>query len=130
MNRIIVFPIAVLLALFSHLAVSQGVTEPEMTIQNFSEATRMNPPDGREVRRVDAATVGLIRVEWPKGTKTTPHNHANELVLAVVEGRIKAISGGKEVIMEAGDVAIIPAWVDHGYEALEDTVTFEAAGPG
>ncbi len=41
-----------------------------------------------------------------------------------------AVSGGQEFVMEAGDVAVIPAWVDRRYEALEDSVTVEAAGPG
>ena len=86
--------------------------------------------DGREVYRISAATVGLVYVEWPQGTVTTPHNHANELVLTVMSGRLKAISGDQEFIMEAGDVVTVPAWVDHSYEALEDSLTMEAAGPG
>ncbi len=40
------------------------------------------------------------------------------------------MSGGREFILEPGDVVAFPAWVDHGFEALEDTVTYEAAGPG
>ncbi len=87
-------------------------------------------PDGREVRRIDASTVGLIRVEWPMGASTTPHNHANELVLTVIEGRLRAISGNQEFVLEAGDTVVIPAWVEHSYVALEDSVTLEAAGPG
>jgi quercetin dioxygenase-like cupin family protein len=130
MNRYVVFLVSLLLITCSHLAISQQITEPGMTIVNFSEAEEMNPEDGRKVRRVDASTVGLIRVEWPKGTATAAHNHANELVLAVVEGRLRAISGDREFVMEAGDVAVIPAWVEHSYVALEDTITFEASGPG
>jgi quercetin dioxygenase-like cupin family protein len=74
--------------------------------------------------------VGLIRVSWPKGATTTPHNHANELIINVASGHLKAFSGGKEYTLKAGDVITIPSWVDHGFEALEDTVTYEAAGPG
>ena len=124
--------IAVLLApLFSIAAFAQqGISEPKMLVQSFKDVEARKMADGREVYRISAATVGLVYVEWPKGAVTTPHNHANELVLTVMSGRLKAMSGDQEFIMEAGDVVTIPAWVDHSYEALEDTLTMEAAGPG
>ncbi len=130
MNRFVIYLASLLLIMFSHLAISQQITDPEMTALSFDEVEVLTPADGRITRRIMASTVGLIRVEWPKGTATTPHNHANELVLAVIEGRLRAISGDREFILEAGDVAVIPAWVEHSYVALEDTLTFEAAGPG
>ena len=130
MNRTYILLASLLLIATSQQALSQQITEPGMTVQSFSDAELVTPPDGRIVRRVNAATVGLIFVEWPKGTKAPVHNHANELVLAVVEGSLRAMSGGEEFLLEAGDVVIIPAWVEHGYEALEDSVTYEAAGPG
>ena len=119
-----------LVVLFSAGAViSQQVTHPEMSLENITDGVR-EMDDGRKVGRVTASTVGLIRVEWPQGTSTTPHNHANELVLSLVSGRLRAISGDQEIIMEAGDTVIIPAWVEHSYVALEDSITYEAAGPG
>lgn len=130
MNKLVTTIAALTLILFSSLVISQQVTTPEMTLHSFSDVEPGLPADGRKVRRIMASTVGLIRVEWPEGTATTPHNHANELVLSVVEGRLRAISGGQEFIMEAGDTVVIPAWVEHSYVALEDSLTFEAAGPG
>ena len=29
-----------------------------------------------------------------------------------------------------GDLVVVPAYVEHGYEALEDSITIEAVGPG
>lgn len=138
MNRTIALFFSLLLVMFSHVASSQQVAqpdsaqiiEPEMSYQKFSETEGRVLDDGRDVRRINAATVGLIRVEWPEGSTTTAHNHANELIMSVVSGRLKAISGDKQFIMEAGDVVVVPAWVEHSYEAMEDTVTLEAAGPG
>ena len=103
MNRLIASFVAVGSILFSGFVISQQVTTPEMTLQSFSDVDLRLNADGRRTRRVSASTVGLIRVEWPEGTTTTPHNHANELVLTVVEGRLRAISGNQEFIMEAGD---------------------------
>jgi len=130
MNRLIASFIAVGSILFSGFVISQQVTTPEMMLRSFSDIEPQTINDGRRVRRVSASTVSLIRVEWPEGTTATPHNHAYELVLSVVEGRLRAISGNQEFIMEAGDIAVVPAWVEHGYVALEDSITLEAAGPG
>jgi len=130
MSRFIVVLVALLLGSFSQLVIPQQVTDPEMKAFSFNDLEARSMQDGRNVRRVDASTVGLIRVDWPIGTSTTPHNHANELVLTLIEGRLRAISGTHEFILEPGDVVVIPAWVEHSYVALEDSVTLEAAGPG
>lgn len=132
MHKLLILLAAILLSLASTAALSQatGVSTPEMSVQGKSDAEPRIMADGRVVHRYSAATVGLVYVEWPKGTSTTAHNHANELVLTVVSGKLVAMSGDNEFIMEAGDVVTIPAWVDHSYEALEDSITYEAAGPG
>ena len=130
MSRFVVVLVSLLPIMFSQLVVSRQITEPEMTIHSFNELEAQINRDGRRTRRINASTVGLIRVEWPTGTSTTPHNHANELVVALIEGRLRAVSGDREFMMEPGDVAVIPAWVEHSYVALEDSVTLEAAGPG
>lgn len=131
MNFKRVFLLSITTLICSTAAYSQqGLTEPQMSVQNFKDVELRNMADGREVYRISAATVGLVYVKWPKGAVTTPHNHANELVLTVISGRLKAMSGDQEFIMEAGDVVTVPAWVEHSYEALEDSLTMEAAGPG
>lgn len=129
MNKNIIPAAALVLAAFTQPGSSQ-VTQPEMVLHRFGELPTTNADDGRVSRRVAGATVGLIRVEWPAGTRTTPHNHANELVVFLVEGRLKAFSGDKEFTLEPGDLVVVPAYVEHSYEALEDSVTVEASGPG
>jgi len=107
-----------------------GITRPQANVVRIDEAEFSNVPDGRRLHRVNGSTVGLINVQWPKGTVADPHNHSVELIVSVASGRLKVTTGGDEFILEPGDVVAFPAWVDHGFEALEDTVTFEAAGPG
>ncbi len=129
MNRLIISLLALIVISFSHLGVSQ-VTEPEMTFHKLDELPATSAEDGRESRRVVGATVGVNRVEWPAGTITTAHNHAVELVVVLLEGRLRAISGDREFILAPGDLVVIPSYVEHHYEALEDSVTLEAIGPG
>ena len=47
----------------------------------------------------------------------------------LLEGRLRAISGDREFILTPGELVVIPAYVEHHYEALEDSVTLEAFGP-
>ena len=129
MDKKIISIAAIALIMFSHAGSSQ-VTQPEMTLHRFGSLEVQRAEDGREVRRISGDAIGMIRVAWPAGTRTTPHNHANELIVLLVEGRLRALSEGREFIMEPGDSVVIPAYVEHGYEALEDSVTLEAAGPG
>ena len=107
-----------------------GMTTPEAKVVRARDAEFNEIPDGRAIHRVNGTTVGLMTVQWPKGTVAEPHNHGVELIVAVASGQLKVMSGGREFVLEAGDVVAFPAWVDHGFEALEDTVTYEAAGPG
>ena len=107
-----------------------GITKPEANVVRIDDVEYSHVSDGRRLHRVNGSTVGLINVHWPKGTVAEPHNHSVELIVSVASGRLKVLTGGDEFILEPGDVVAFPAWVDHGFEALEDTVTFEAAGPG
>ena len=107
-----------------------GITSPEANVVRIGDAEYSTVPDGRAIHRVNGTTVGLMTVRRPKGTVAEPHNHAVELIVSVANGQLKVLSGGREFILEPGDVIAFPAWVDHGFEALEETVTYEAAGPG
>ncbi len=129
MEKRIISLAAFVLVLFAHPGSSQ-VTQPEMTLHSMSSLEARHADDGRVSRRISGDAIGITRVEWPAGTRTTPHNHANELIVVLLEGRLRALSGDREFTMEPGDLVVIPAYVEHGYEALEDSVTVEAVGPG
>ena len=129
MHRYAASVVVLLLVMSPRSVVSQQIAKPEMTVPSFNTLEPQVFPDGRKVRRIAAATVTMIKVEWPMGTSTTPHNHAHELLLTVLQGRLRAIGGDRELVMEPGDVVVIPAWVAHSYVAMEDTLTLEAVGP-
>ena len=116
--------------LVSAQAPMPGITTPKANVVRIGDAEFNNIPDGRSIHRVNGTTVGLMTVQWPKGTVAERHNHGVELIVTVASGQLKVMSGGEEFILAPGDVVAFPAWVDHGFEALEDTVTYEAAGPG
>ena len=129
MNKKIIFIVALVFLVFSNAGSSQ-ITAPKMMLHNLENLESRNMEDGRVTRRISGDAVGLIRVEWPAGTITTPHNHANELIVLLIEGRLRALGGETEYILMPGDLVVVPAYVEHGYEALEDSITIEAVGPG
>ena len=129
MNKKIIFIVTLVFLVFSNAGSSQ-ITAPKMMLHNLENLESRNMEDGRVTRRISGDAVGLIRVEWPAGTITTPHNHANELIVLLIEGRLRALGGETEFILMPGDLVVVPAYVEHGYEALEDSITIEAVGPG
>jgi len=93
--------------------------------------------DGREVRpgitirSVSMATIRMSRVEITEGTSTPHHNHPDEEIVMLVEGSIRAYMGDVEFLLDTpGQMITIPAFVEHRYEALEDSATVEVFGPG
>ena len=109
---------------------SQPLIVPEMEVHDlFGMAGREVRP-GITIRSVGMATLRLSRVEITEGTSTPDHNHADEEVVLLIEGSVKAFMGDKEFILEPGQMITIPAYVQHHYEALQDSVTIEAFGPG
>ena len=129
MNKKIIFIVTLIFLVFSNAGSSQ-VTAPKIMLHSLENLESRNMEDGRVTRRISGDAVGLIRVEWPAGTITTPHNHANELIVLLIEGRLRALGGETEIILMPGDLVVVPAYVEHGYEALEDSITIEAVGPG
>ena len=129
MNKKIIFIVTLVFLVFSNAGSSQ-VTAPKMMLHSLENLESRNMEDGRVTRRISGDAIGLIRVEWPAGTITTPHNHANELIVLLIEGRLRALGGETEYILMPGDLVVVPAYVEHGYEALEDSITIEAVGPG
>ena len=129
MNKKIIFIVTLIFLVFSNAGSSQ-ITAPKMMLHSLENLESRNMEDGRVTRRISGDAIGLIRVEWPAGTITTPHNHANELIVLLIEGRLRALGGETEYILMPGDLVVVPAYVEHGYEALEDSITIEAVGPG
>ena len=130
MIRLIIASSAVLILAFAHQGLSQQpLMEPEMALYNLDE---MEPRvrEGFQAHLISAATIRMLRAEIAAGTSTTHHNHPDEEMVYVVDGRIRVFSGGNEAELGPGELAVFPAYVDHHYEAIVDSMTIEVFGPG
>ena len=73
MKKLTAFPIstAFLLPLFLIAQIgSPQITTPVMELVKADDIEAREMRDGRVTQRISAATVGLIKVEWPAGTST------------------------------------------------------------
>ena len=73
--------------------------------------------------------VTLARVELKKGCYVPSHQHENEQISHVLEGALKFISEGKEYLVRAGEMLVIPSHAPHDALALEDTTVLDIFAP-
>ncbi|HEY5622629.1 MAG TPA: cupin domain-containing protein [Gammaproteobacteria bacterium] len=116
-------------SVFSYVAVAQ-ISLPEGRLVRFDEMEPRDVRDGIRVRPVRGDTVSFTRIELDAGAQTPNHNHADEQFIYLESGRASGYVGTIEYVLNPGDVIVIPAWVPHGFEALENTVWYEVHGPG
>ena len=91
------------------------------------EVEEMNPLLGRQF--IVGTNTMLARVLLKKGSHVPLHSHHNEQIAYVLEGSMKFVLEGKEVMVNAGEVLCIPPNVPHEAFALENTVDLDIFNP-
>ena len=87
----------------------------------------LNPLIGRQF--VVGCNVMVARVLLKKGAHVPLHSHHNEQVTYILDGALKFVLEGKEVVVHTGEVLCIPPNVPHEAFALEDTVDLDIFNP-
>ncbi len=71
----------------------------------------------------------LARIILRKGSSVPLHSHENEQITYVLDGALKFVIQGKELIVRSGEILVIPSNLPHSAEALEDTVDLDIFCP-
>ena len=71
----------------------------------------------------------LGQIYFKKGALVPMHSHESEQLTYVLQGALKFLIGGEEIIVREGEVLRIPSWVPHQAEALEDTFELDVFSP-
>ncbi len=71
----------------------------------------------------------LTQIYLKRGALVPMHKHESEQMTYVLQGGLKFLVGGDEVIVREGEVLVIPSWVQHQVEALDDTLTLDIFSP-
>jgi quercetin dioxygenase-like cupin family protein len=105
-----------------------------MTIQGarkfvWSQIQKDNvtPMITRQIVTGAAAMAGLINLT--KGAYVPRHSHESEQLTYVFNGSLRLIVADQEFVVNAGEIVVIPAWVDHEAVALEDTLELDIFSP-
>jgi quercetin dioxygenase-like cupin family protein len=100
-----------------------------MELYDWSTVPReqMNPSFARQV--IHAENLTVARVYLSKGCLVPEHQHVNEQVCMMLEGRIRFVVAGEEVMLMPGQSLRIPPNVPHWVEALEDSIATDLFSP-
>jgi quercetin dioxygenase-like cupin family protein len=88
---------------------------------------QLQPLIGRQM--IHTETMTLARIILGKGAVVPSHQHPNEQIASVLEGRLRFVVGGEEREVGPGESVAVPANVPHEVEALEDSVVLDVFSP-
>ncbi len=91
------------------------------------ELEQVNPLLSRHF--VAGKNVMLARIFLQKGSVVPLHSHHNEQISYVLEGSLRFWIDGKEILVKAGEVLLIPPELPHKVEALDDTLSLDIFDP-
>ena len=95
---------------------------------NAIPVEQLNPSLTRQAIHSERMTVARLRLV--KGVTVPEHHHHHEQISMVEQGALRFLLDGREQIVRAGEVLVIPPEVSHGVEVLEDTVVTDLFAPG
>jgi quercetin dioxygenase-like cupin family protein len=87
----------------------------------------LNPSMARKIISGDRVMVAQLFLT--KGAAVPEHFHESEQISYVLEGSLKFVLEGKEVMVGKGQVLCIPSNVPHSAVALEDTLALDTFSP-
>lgn len=71
----------------------------------------------------------LAQVYLKRGAHVPAHRHESERLQYVLDGALRCLVGGDEIVVREGEVLVIPAGADHQAEALADTFALHLCCP-
>lgn len=88
---------------------------------------QLSPKIGRQM--IHTETMTLARIRLRRGAVVPRHQHPNEQIATVLEGRLRFVVGDEEREVSAGESVPLPADVPHEVEALEDSIVLDVFSP-
>jgi quercetin dioxygenase-like cupin family protein len=87
----------------------------------------LNADIGRKMLNGEAMTVAEITLA--AGAVVPVHDHPNEQIATVLDGRLRFVVGDEEREVGAGESVLIPGGVPHRVEALADSRVLDVFAP-
>ena len=106
--------------------------QDDVTLYRWDDMPKERVNDRLERRLVTGTRMMLAHVYLKKGCIVPRHQHENEQLTYILEGALRFWIGedeSKEIVLRAGEVMVIPSWVWHKAEAVEDTLDVDVFSP-
>jgi quercetin dioxygenase-like cupin family protein len=71
----------------------------------------------------------LAQMYLKRGALVPIHSHESEQMTYILQGALRFLVGGEEIIVREGEVLHIPPMTPHQAEALEDTFELDVFSP-
>lgn len=71
----------------------------------------------------------LAQIYLKKGALVPMHDHVSEQMTYILQGALKFLIDGEDIVVREGEVLHIPSSVPHQAEALEDTFELDVFSP-
>ena len=71
----------------------------------------------------------LAQIYLKRGALVPMHAHESEQMTYILQGALKCLVGGEELLVREGEVLHIPSGTPHQAEALEDTFELDVFSP-
>ena len=71
----------------------------------------------------------LAQIYLKRGALVPMHSHESEQMTYILQGALKCLVGGEEIMVREGEVLHIPSGTPHQAEALEDTFELDVFSP-
>jgi quercetin dioxygenase-like cupin family protein len=84
----------------------------------------------RSLITTDRMMIAHVRLQ--KGDEVPQHSHENEQITYILEGALHfwlGAAGDEEITVRAGEVLVIPSFLEHRALALEDTLDVDVFNP-
>lgn len=118
-----------MMVILAGTASAQMVTAPREKIIVNEQAKTLPLGDGAAMTVISGAAAQMAFGSFQAGASIPMHNHPEEQITHVLSGKMQLTVDGRTHLLAPGMSIVIPAYVPHGGEALEDTTTVEAFGP-
>lgn len=100
-----------------------------MELYNWAAMPEEQVHDLFSRRFISGAQMTMARIFLKKGCLVPTHNHESEQLTTVFTGALKFLIDRKEVVVRGGETLLIPAFVFHSAEAIEDTDEMDVFSP-
>jgi quercetin dioxygenase-like cupin family protein len=80
-------------------------------------------------RFISGEQMTMARIFLKQGCVVPKHNHESEQLTTVFTGALKFLIDGREIVVRGGETLLIPGFVYHSAEALEDTHEMDLFSP-